>query len=260
MAPTLELDYGECCLSDISREEWQARVQLAACYRIFDHLGWVEMIYNHITLRIPGEDQHILINPFGLHYSEVTASNIIKIDLQGNKLSQSGYPVNPAGITPHTMIHANIPNAHCVMHTHTTAGLAVACTKGGISMTNFYSAQLAGKIAYHDFEGITVNRDEGPRMLKSIGDKPVVVLRNHGLLAWGRSVSQAFVTLWTAQRACEIQVASQGLNDELIELPQHVLDQCTRVSLQYDENYGGGADVFNALVRQIDRKDRSYLS
>jgi len=260
MAPTLELDYGECRLPDISREEWQARVQLAACYRIFDHLGWVEMIYNHITLRIPGEEDHILINPFGLHYSEVTASNLIKIDLQGNKLSQSDYPVNPAGITPHTMIHGHLPQAHCVMHTHTTAGLAVACTKGGISMSNFYSAQLSGKIAYHDFEGITVNPDEGPRMLKSIGDKPVVVLRNHGLLAWGRSVAQAFVTLWTAQRACEIQVASQALNDELIELPKHVLDQCTRVSLQYDENYGGGADVFNALVRQIDRKDRSYLS
>ncbi|MGE3247766.1 MAG: class II aldolase/adducin family protein [Beijerinckiaceae bacterium] len=256
--PTLQIDYGEPQLDGITNEEWQARVQLAACYRIFDHIGWTEMIYNHITLRIPGEDRHVLINPFGLHYSEVTASNLIKIDLDGKILSKTDHALNPAGITPHTNIHANIENAHCVMHTHTTAGLAVACTKGGISMTNFYSAQLEGKIAYHDFEGITVNREEGPRMLASIGDKPVVVLRNHGLLAWGPTVANAFVTLWTAQRACEIQMASQGLNDELIEVPKHVREQCSRVSLQYDKAYGGGWDVFNALVRQIDRKDMSY--
>ncbi len=257
-APKLDIDYGECQLAGISADEWQARVQLAACYRIFDHLGWTEMIYNHITLRIPGEERNLLINPFGLHYSEVTASNLIKIDLSGKILSKTDYPINPAGITPHTNIHAHVPDAHCVMHTHTTAGLVVACTKGGISMTNFYSAQLEGKIAYHDFEGITVNADEGPRMLKSIGDKPVVVLRNHGLLAWGPTVASAFVTLWTAQRACEIQVASQGLNDELIEIPKEVRDQCSRVSLQYNKAYGGGNDVFNALVRQIDRKDMSY--
>ncbi len=259
MGMEIKIDYGECRLENISREEWHTRVQLAACYRIFDHLGWTEMIYNHITLRIPGEERHILINPFGLHYSEVTASNLVKMDLDGNILSETNYPVNPAGVTPHTMIHANIADAHCVMHTHTTAGLAVACTKGGISMTNFYSAQLNGRLAYHDFEGITVNPDEGPRMLASIGDKPAVVLRNHGLLSWGPTVAQAFVTLWTMQRACEIQVASQGLNDQLIALSQDVLDQCSRISLQYDASYGGGADVFNALVRQIDRKDKSYL-
>ena len=218
------------------------------------------MIYNHITLRIPGEDRHILINPFGLHYSEVTASNLVKMDLDGNILSETNYPVNPAGVTPHTNIHANVPEAHCVMHTHTTSGLAVACTKGGLSMTNFYSAQLNGKIAYHDFEGITVNPEEGPRMLESIGNNPAVILRNHGLLTWGPSVAQAFVVLWTLQRACDIQVASQGLNDDLIDIPEDVLDQCSRVALQYDANYGGGVDVFNALVRQIDRKDMSYLS
>lgn len=256
--PKLQLDYGESRLKNISKEEWRTRVQLAACYRVFDHLGWTEMIYNHITLRIPGEEKHLLINPFGLHYSEVTASNLIKIDLAGNKISDSDYPVNPAGIPPHTNIHANVPEAHCVMHTHTTSGLAVACTKGGLSMTNFYSAQLNGKIAYHAFEGITVNPDEGPRMIKSIGDKPAVILRNHGLLAWGPSVAQAFVVLWTLQRACDIQVASQGLNDELIPIPQPVLDQCSRVALQYDASYGGGVDVFNALIRQIDRKDTSY--
>ncbi len=256
--PQLEIEYGECRIEGISPAEWRARVELAACYRIFAHLGWVEMIYNHITLRVPGPEKHLLINPFGLHYSEVCASNLIKIDLDGNKLSHSPYPVNPAGITPHTMIHRHVDDAHCIMHTHTTAGLAVACTKGGLSMTNFYSAQLHNRIAYHDFEGITVNRDEGPRMLKHLDGKPLLILRNHGLLAWGRTMPQAFVTLWTAQRACEIQVASQSLNDTLIEIPQQVLEQCSRVSLQYDSNYGGGCDVFNALVRQIDRIDQSY--
>ncbi len=256
--PKLEIDYGKCRLAGVSDEEWRARVELAACYRVFAQLGWVEMIYNHITLRIPGHDKNLLINPFGLHYSEVCASNLIKIDLDGNKLSTSDYPVNPAGITPHTIIHRNRDDAHCIMHTHTTAGLAVACTKNGMSMTNFYSAQLHGRIAYHDFEGITVNREEGVRLVKSIGDKPLLILRNHGLLATGRTLPQAFVTLWTAQRACEIQVASQSLGQELLEIPQNVLDQCSRVSLQYDANYGGGADVFNALIRQIDKIDQSY--
>ena len=144
------------------------------------------------------------------------------------------------------------------MHTHTTAGLAVACTKGGLSMTNFYSAQLYGKVAYHDFEGITVNPDEGPRMLKSMGGKPILILRNHGLLAWGETLPQAFAHLWLMQRACEIQVACQSMGDELIPIPTPVLEQATAKSLQFDPQYGAGVDVFNALIRQIDRLDQSY--
>ncbi len=146
-----------------SAEEWTARVQLAACYRIFAYLGWVELIYNHITLRLAGPDKHFLINPFGLMYSEVRASNLVKIDLKGNVVGYSDWPVNPAGFTVHAAIHDGVPGAHCVMHTHTTAGMAVACARSGLSMSNFYSAQLHGKLAYHDFEGITVHPDEGPR-------------------------------------------------------------------------------------------------
>ena len=131
----------------IAAEEWTARVQLAAAYRIFNLLGWTELIYNHISLRVPGPEKHFLINPFGLHYSEVTASNLVKIDLAGNIVGESKWPVNPAGFTPHATIHANIPDAHCVMHTHTTAGLAVACLEDGLSMSNFYSAQLHGELA-----------------------------------------------------------------------------------------------------------------
>jgi ribulose-5-phosphate 4-epimerase/fuculose-1-phosphate aldolase len=258
--PKIAIDYGSVVPAGMSREEWEARVLLAACYRVFAHLGWTEMIYNHVTLRVPGPERHLLINPFGLHYTEMTASNLVKIDLDGNILSDSRWPINPAGLAPHATIHRHIDTAHCVMHTHTTAGLAVACTRGGLSMTNFYSAQLYGKVAYHDFEGITVNPEEGPRMLRSLDGKPVLILRNHGLLAWGETLPQAFAHLWTAQRACEIQVTAQGFRDELIEIPRSVLEQCTRVSLQFDPKYGAGVDVFNALIRQIDRVDPSYKS
>ena len=243
-------------------DEWKARLELAACYRIFAMLGWVEMIYNHITVRLPdsvtGGQKQFLINPFGLHYTEVTASNLLKIDVQGNKLDDNPWPVNPAGFTVHSAIHEGLPDAHCVMHTHTTNGLAVACTQGGLAQNNFYSAQLHGMVAYHDFEGITVNPDEGPRMLKAMDGKPILILRNHGLLAWGETLPQAFAQLWTVQRACEVQVAAMSMGDELIEIPEEALEQATRVSLQFNPQYGAGVDVFNALVRQIDRIDRSY--
>src|SRR5438552_680919 len=165
-------------------DEWQARVQLAACYRIFDMLGWTEMIYNHITVRVPTsvseDERQFLINPFGLHYSEVTAANLVKLDSRGRILDGSPYPVNPAGFTVHAAIHAGIQDAHCVMHTHTTAGVAVACLKGGLQQTNFYSAQLHNRVAYHAFEGITIHKEEGPRLVAHIGDRQAVILRNHG--------------------------------------------------------------------------------
>ena len=245
----------------IHPDEWKARVQLAACYRVFAMLGWTEMIYNHITVRLPdsvtkGEKQ-FLINPFGLHYSEVTASNLLKIDLQGQKLDDNPWPVNPAGFTVHAAIHAGIPEAHCVMHTHTTAGVAVACTQGGLAQNNFYSAQLHDMVAYHDFEGITIHADEAPRLLKDIGDKPVVILRNHGLLAWGTTLPLTFVRLWTLQRACEIQMA-QGPLGPAIAVPEAIARQTTHDSFQFDARFGAGQDVFDALVRQLERIDTSY--
>lgn len=243
--------------SRFSAEEWQARVQLAACYRIFAHLGWTELIYNHITLRLPGPETHFLINPFGLHYSEVTASNLVKIDLKGNIIGQSDWPVNPAGFTVHAAIHDGIPGAHCVMHTHTTAGMAVACLRDGLSMSNFYSAQLHGKLAYHDFEGITVHPDEGPRLLRSIGDKPAVILRNHGLLAWGDTLARTFGVLWLLNRACEIQVASTAMG-AVIPIPEAIQVKCTRDALQFNPTFGAGQDVLDALTRQIGRIDTSY--
>jgi ribulose-5-phosphate 4-epimerase/fuculose-1-phosphate aldolase len=238
-------------------EEWQARLQLAACYRVFAMLGWTEMIYNHITVRLPdsvtGGDKQFLINPFGLHYSEVTASNLLKIDLQGKKLDNNPWPVNPAGFTVHAAIHDGLPDAHCVMHTHTTAGVAVACTQGGLAQNNFYSAQLHGLVAYHDFEGITIHADEAPRLLASMGNKPLMVLRNHGLLAAGSTLPLTFVRLWTLQRACDVQVAQAPLG-RAIAIPPAVAKKTTTDSFQFDQRFGAGQDVFDAMTRLVEQR------
>lgn len=243
-------------------DEWKARVQLAACYRIFDMLGWTEMIYNHITLRLPGsvtgEAKHFLINPFGLHYREVTASNLLKIDIHGNKLdADNPWPVNPAGFTIHAAIHEHVQGAHCVMHTHTTNGVAVACTEGGLAQNNFYSAQLHDMVAYHDFEGITVHADEAPRLLASMGDKPLLILRNHGLLSCGPTLPLAFTRLWTLQRACDIQVTQAALG-KAIAVPEAVARKTTHDSFQFDAQFGAGQDVFDAMTRLVDRIDDGY--
>jgi ribulose-5-phosphate 4-epimerase/fuculose-1-phosphate aldolase len=239
-------------------DEWKARVELAAAYRIFDMLGWAEMIYNHITVRLPGSvsggEKQFLINPFGLHYSEVTASNLLKIDVRGNKLdAHNPWPVNPAGFTIHAAIHEAAPDAHCVMHTHTTTGLAVACTEGGLAQNNFYSAQLHGLVAYHDFEGITIHADEAPRLLASMGIKPLLILRNHGLLAAGATLPLTFVRLWTLQRACDVQ-AMQAPLGRAIAIPQEVAVKTTHDSFQFDQRFGAGQDVFDAMTRLMEKK------
>ncbi|MBE7942320.1 MULTISPECIES: class II aldolase/adducin family protein [Ramlibacter] len=248
-------------MSRMHPDEWRARVELAACYRIFDQLGWTEMIYNHITVRLPdsvtGGERQFLINPFGLHYSEVTASNLLKIDIEGRKLDDSPWPVNPAGFTIHGAIHGHVAGAHCVMHTHTTSGLAVACTDGGLAQNNFYSAQLHEMVAYHDFEGITVHAEEAPRLLASLGSKPLLILRNHGLLAVGPTLPLAFTRLWTLQRACDVQVAQAALG-RAIPIPEAVARKTTHDAFQFDARFGGGQDVFDALVRRLDRIDDSY--
>ena len=244
-------------MSAAPQTEAELRVQLAACYRVFHLLGWTELIYNHITVRIPGPERHFLINPFGLHYSEVKASNLVKIDLEGRVIGDSTWPVNPAGFVLHSAIHQGVDGAHCVMHTHTTAGCAVACSQAGLSMDNFYSAQLHDRVAYHDFEGITVHADEGPRVIRSIGQRPAVILRNHGLLAWGDTLPYTFAVLWTLQRACEIQVAGAALGPT-VPIPEAVQRKASQDALQFDPRRGGGRDVFAALVRMVDRVDPSY--
>jgi ribulose-5-phosphate 4-epimerase/fuculose-1-phosphate aldolase len=240
-----------------SAEEWEARVTLAAAYRIFDHLGWTELIYNHLSLRVPGVEGQFLVNPFGLHYSEVTASNLVKVDVAGNIIGHSDWPINPAGFTFHGAIHATLPDAHCVMHVHTTPTMAVCCLDEGLSFTNFYAAHLWGKVAYHAFEGITVHAEEGARILASAGGKPVLLLRNHGPVVIGSTVAQAFAYMWVLQRACEVQLASQG-KGALRPIPVPVLEACVRDALNFDPRYGAGEDGFAALQRLVDAKDPSY--
>ena len=239
----------------ISKAELEARVQLAACYRIFNHLGWTEMIFNHITLRVPGPEKFFLINPFGLHYSEITASSLLLIDIEGNPVRETKFPVNRAGFVIHSAIHASVPDARCVMHTHTTTGMAVACQKEGLSPTNFYAAQLHGGVAYHDFEGITVEEGEKIRLLASIGQKKAVILRNHGLLAWGPSVPEAFMTLWTLQRACDVQIAASSAG-ALNPIRSEVFAQTVRESGPGEKRTC--EDVFAAMQRLVDAKDPSY--
>jgi ribulose-5-phosphate 4-epimerase/fuculose-1-phosphate aldolase len=241
----------------VSDAEWQARVQLAACYRMFAHLGWAELIYNHISLRVPGPDAHFLINPFGLHYTEVTASNLVKVDVDGNIIGNDDWPINPAGFTFHGAIHATLPDAHCVMHVHTTPTMAVCCSEEGLSYTNFYAAQLHGQVAYHDFEGITVHREEGARILASANGKRVLLLRNHGPVVIGHTLPQAFNLLWLVQRACEIQVATAALGPQRA-IPVPVLEGCVRDSLNFNPKYGAGEDSFAAMQRLIDRIDPGY--
>jgi ribulose-5-phosphate 4-epimerase/fuculose-1-phosphate aldolase len=239
----------------IGKAERAARVQLAACYRVFASLGWTEMIFNHITLRVPGAGRHFLINPFGLHYSEITASSLVLIDIEGNPVREPRWPVNKAGFVIHSAIHAAIEQAHCVMHTHTTTGMAVACLKEGLSPTNFYAAQLHDGVAYHDFEGITVEEGEKQRLVASIGDKRAVILRNHGLLAWGPSLPEAFMTLWTLQRACDVQIAASAAGS-LNPIRRDVFAQTVRESGPGEKRTC--EDVFAAMQRLADAKDPSY--
>ena len=239
----------------VSDAERAARVQLAACYRIFHHLGWVEMIFNHLTLRVPGPEKVFLINPFGLHYGEIAASNLVLIDIEGNPLRESKWPVNRAGFVIHSAIHGAIAEAHCVMHTHTTTGMAVACQKDGLSPTNFYAAQLHGGVAYHDFEGITVEEGEKARLVASVGAKRAVILRNHGLLAWGPTVPEAFMTLWTLQRACDVQIASSSAGS-LNPIRAEVFAQTVRESGPGEKRTCD--DVFAAMQRLVDARDPSY--
>ena len=243
-----------------SPEEWTLRVELAACYHIFDYLGWTEMIFNHITMRVPSDGHQFLINPYGLHYSEVTASNLVKIDLDGKIIGHSEYSVNGAGFVIHSALHAAVPDARCIMHTHTTAGMAVASSKRGLVPTNFYSATLYDAVAYHDFEGPSVFDDEKPRLVADLGDKRAMILRNHGLLVAGRTIPEAFELIFRLERACQIQMATEQI-DEGIMISQAVCQKsATPISADQRPTPNGKVAtptaglLFDAMVRQAERK------
>jgi ribulose-5-phosphate 4-epimerase/fuculose-1-phosphate aldolase len=229
----------------IGAEEWNVRLELAALYRAFDWLGWTESIYNHITARVPGGERHYLINPYGLNYNEVTATNLVKINLAGEVMDGSSYPVNVAGFVIHSAIHAAREDAHCVIHTHSTAGSAVACKREGLRYDNFYSAILYGQVAYHDFEGVTTDTSEQARLVKSLGAKSILILRNHGLLVACPSIPQAYLTYWGLQRACEIQAATDAMRGDNLPIAQRALEATPGRAASFDYGY-----PFDALLRR----------
>jgi ribulose-5-phosphate 4-epimerase/fuculose-1-phosphate aldolase len=235
--------------------EARVRVELACAYRLASQFGWHELIYNHITVRVPGTE-HFLINPFGLLYREVKASNLVKVDLAGRIIGDATYPINPAGYVIHSAIHGARHDVNAVMHTHSTAGLAVACQKEGLLPLSFPACFFTGKIAYHDFEGITLDMDEQSRLLASMGDKPVMILRNHGLLTTGRDVADAFNTMFNLQRACEVQIAAQAAGMGALNLPSRAV--ADKVAHQVDHGANDSALVFAALMRWMDDIDPSY--
>jgi len=236
----------------VGEAEWERRVMLAACYHLFDFFGWTEQIFNHISLRVPGPEHHYLMNPFGLNYCEVTASNLIKVDIQGRIVEPGPYPGNPAGFAIHGAIHESRDDAQCVIHTHTTAGMAIACKDAGLRHDDFYGAQLHGHVAYHEFEGVTVRPDERDRLKKSLGDKCIMILRNHGLLVIGPDVPTAFLRYWSLQRACEVQLAAASMSGPDRRLAEDVVRQAGVTQKEFDPDGRLAQVVFEAAVRRME--------
>jgi ribulose-5-phosphate 4-epimerase/fuculose-1-phosphate aldolase len=227
------------------------RRQLADAFHVFDHLGWIESVFNHISLRVPGPEHHYLTNPFGLNYDEITADNLVKVGLDGQNVAPGPFRGNPAAFAIHGGIHAARPDAKCVIHTHTTAGMAVACKAAGLSHDNFYGALLVGRVAYHDFEGITVRPDERSRLVASLGASDVLVLRNHGLIAVGADLPTAFLVYWTLQRACEVQAAAGAIAGSDRALDAAVRQQAGADARQFDAEGRLAQTVFAAAVRRM---------
>lgn len=236
-------------------DERALRTQLAAAYRIVDYFGWSMLIFGHITVRVPGPERHFLINPFGLMFHEVTASNLVKIDLDGNIVEPSDHPVNPAGFVIHSAIHAARDDVKCVIHTHTRDGMAVAALADGLNCSDFSGASLYNRVAYHDFEGLTVRTDERQRLVDSLGDKNLMILRNHGLLSCGGTIAEAFLRLHTLQTACEVQIAARATGERLIEPSP---ETCLSHAASLDAGHQAPDLVYTALMRQMDQRDPSY--
>jgi ribulose-5-phosphate 4-epimerase/fuculose-1-phosphate aldolase len=239
--------------------ERRLRVQLAAAYRIADHLGWSELIYTHISLRVPGPEHHFLINPYGLRFDEVTASNLVKIDADGRTVGSGEYKANEAGFVIHGAVHMARDDAQCVFHTHTLAGMAVSAQAAGLLPVHMYSHNFHGRVGYHEFEGPAMNLGERERLVASLGRHPVLILRNHGLLTVGRTVPEAFLLMWRLERACQIQLAAQSAK---LHLPSaEVCAQSARMGDEFLTDRGAvalGELEFAALERVIERKDPSY--
>jgi ribulose-5-phosphate 4-epimerase/fuculose-1-phosphate aldolase len=234
----------------VSAAEWEARIDLAAAYRLVALYKWDDLVFTHITLRVPDAEDQFLMNPYGLFFDEITASSLVKIGLDGRKLQDSPFEVNPAGFVIHSAIHAARHDARCVMHTHTLNGVAVSAQRAGLLPISQHSMFTLGSLGYHDFEGPALNDDEKPRLVADLGDKSSLILRNHGLLTVGESVADAFVAMYYLEASCAIQVRAQA-GGELIPVPKEVLDQAVSRTRQ-------GPRVWPGLLRRLDRLDPSY--
>ena len=242
----------------VSREEWQTRVDLAAAYHLSHMYGWTTtLIYNHISARIPGPERHFLLNPFPLRWDEVTASNLVKIDLDGNILDDTPYGINDAGYVIHSAIHGAREDAQCVLHTHTEAGMAVSALEDGLIFTNLDSMMFYGDIAYHEFEGISLDLSERDRLVRDIGDKRVMILRNHGLLTTGRSVAEAWVKMYFLEKVCSAQLKLLAATASGARIHQPTREVCAHTARQSTQEECG-KNEWPALLRQLDEAGIEY--
>ena len=241
----------------VSEAEWQARVDLAAAYRLVAFYGWDDLIFTHISARVPGTEHHFLLNPYGMMFEEVTASSLVKIDLTGNKVSDSPYFINPAGFTIHSAVHAAREDALCVVHLHTDYGIAVSAQEKGLLPISQQAMFPLASLAYHNYEGLALNEEEKPRLVSDLGDKNYMILRNHGLLTVGNSVAESFLSMYILERACRIQILAQSGGGELHNVSDDIIgltaEQMKAVTV------GQGADLaWPGLLRKLDRIDPSF--
>jgi ribulose-5-phosphate 4-epimerase/fuculose-1-phosphate aldolase len=247
----------------VSEDEWKLRVNLAACYRLVAMYGWSDLIFTHISAKLPdtvsGKDHHFLINPYGLMFDEITASSLLKIDLQGKQINESSFYVNHAGFVIHSTIHEARHDAVCVLHTHSRAGVAVSAQKEGLLPISQQSSLLLSSLAYHDYEGLAVHDDERDRLKADLGNNNYMILRNHGLLTVGCSVPDAFLAMYFLETSCQIQISAQA-GGTLSPVPQKVLDGVT-AAVRVQQSKGSAADLaWPALLRRLDRLNPGYDS
>ncbi|MGY0641043.1 MAG: class II aldolase/adducin family protein [Paraglaciecola chathamensis] len=241
----------------VSQQEWKARVDLAAAYRMVAHYGWDDLIFTHISARVPGPEHHFLINPYGMMIDEVTASSLVKVNLQGEKVMESDYDINPAGFVIHSAVHEAREDAQCVMHLHTTAGIAVSTQKQGLLPLSQQSLFALSSMSYHEYEGVALNPDEKKRLVADLGSTNFMILRNHGLLTCADSIADAFLGMFLLQRSCEIQLQAQASGQELIPIPEQILSGI-RAQAQQVTRSAGGALAWPGILRQLDRTNPGY--
>ena len=245
--------------STISEAEWEQRVNLAAAYRLVAYYGWDDLVDTHISARVTGPEHHFLINPYGLMFDEITASSLVKVDLDGNQLSESDYSINPAGFTIHSAVHEVREDAGCVMHLHTADGTAVASCMEGLLPLNQTAQLVTGDLAYHDYEGIALDHDERPRIQKDLGQKNHLLLRNHGTLTVGRSVASAFERMYHLERACTMQVRTRMLGPTAYQVDKLVIEKNEKlVTDPVRSDLRSTKLVWPPLLRKLDRIDPSY--